>query len=225
MNTTGGQKMTETALLMLPAAIGIAVSPIPIAATILMLMGKRARSNGILFLLGWMVGLVILSIIVFAVGGPIESGEASNGPDYLRLAIGFLLLALAVRRWFTRAKPGQKVPTPKWMAALEQARGYMAFGLGVALVCINPKEIALAFDGVIDIVRADLVAEQQILLVGLFVLVASASIILPVAYYLLAGESAKRRLLTWKKWLIQRNDVIMMVILLVFGIKLIIEAL
>ena len=45
----------------LPQAIGVAISPVPIIAVILMLFSKRARSNGIAFLVGWVLALVVVS--------------------------------------------------------------------------------------------------------------------------------------------------------------------
>lgn len=216
--------MAEPLILMLPAAIGIAVSPLPIAAVILMLMGDRARSNGLLFLFGWMVGLAVLSIIVFAIDIPVESVETATDIDYVKMAIGVLLLGLALHKWYKHTHSTKKAAAPKWMSAVEHAHGYIAFGLGVGLVCLNPKDIALAFDGVIDIVRADIIFNQQLMLTGLFIIIASSSILLPVAYYLLAGNSASNRLTVWKKWLIQHNDSIMIAILLLFGAKLILEA-
>ena len=45
-------------------AIGVAISPVPIIAVILMLFSKRARSNGIAFLVGWVVALVVVGSIV-----------------------------------------------------------------------------------------------------------------------------------------------------------------
>jgi hypothetical protein len=41
----------------LPLAIGIAISPIPIIAVVLMLTTPRAKTNGPAFLLGWLLGL------------------------------------------------------------------------------------------------------------------------------------------------------------------------
>ena len=38
-------------------AIGVAISPVPIIAVILILFAPRARLNGPAFLLGWVVGL------------------------------------------------------------------------------------------------------------------------------------------------------------------------
>jgi hypothetical protein len=41
----------------LPLAIGVALSPIPIIAVVLMLTTPRARADGPAFVLGWLVGL------------------------------------------------------------------------------------------------------------------------------------------------------------------------
>ena len=41
----------------LPTAIGVAISPVPIIAVILMLFSAKAKRNGLAFLLGWLGGL------------------------------------------------------------------------------------------------------------------------------------------------------------------------
>jgi Sap, sulfolipid-1-addressing protein len=43
----------------LPFAVGVALSPAPIAAVILMLITPRARANGPAFILGWIVGIAV----------------------------------------------------------------------------------------------------------------------------------------------------------------------
>ena len=52
---------------MLPLAIGIAVSPLPIIAIILMLITPKARGNGLAFFGGWMLGLAVVGAIVLIV--------------------------------------------------------------------------------------------------------------------------------------------------------------
>ena len=42
-------------------AVGVASSPVPIIAVTLMLFSQRARVNGLMFLLGWVVALAIVS--------------------------------------------------------------------------------------------------------------------------------------------------------------------
>jgi len=41
----------------LSLAVGVALSPVPIIAVILMLVTRRARTNGPLFVIGWLIGL------------------------------------------------------------------------------------------------------------------------------------------------------------------------
>jgi hypothetical protein len=48
----------------LPLAIGVAISPVPIIAVILMLFSKKAKGNSLAFLVGWVLGLAIVGVIV-----------------------------------------------------------------------------------------------------------------------------------------------------------------
>ncbi len=56
-------------------AIGVAISPVPIIAVILMLFSERARVNGPLFLLGWVTALTIVSGVVYAIA---DQGNAAT---------------------------------------------------------------------------------------------------------------------------------------------------
>jgi hypothetical protein len=60
---------------LLPGAIGVALSPVPIIAVILMLSTQRARVTGPAFAAGWVIGIVAVSVIVLLVAGP------SDDPD------------------------------------------------------------------------------------------------------------------------------------------------
>ena len=52
-----GQGISEV----LTFAVGVAISPVPIIAVILMLFSARARVNGPMFLLGWVFALGAVS--------------------------------------------------------------------------------------------------------------------------------------------------------------------
>ena len=60
----------------LPIAVGVALSPVPIIAVILILVTPQARSNGPAFVPGWIGGLAILGAVVMAVAGPADTAEA-----------------------------------------------------------------------------------------------------------------------------------------------------
>jgi len=63
----------------LPLAVGIALSPIPIIAVVLMLTSRRAKVNGPLFVLGWLIGLGVVGAIVLSIAGPTDA-STSGGP-------------------------------------------------------------------------------------------------------------------------------------------------
>src|SRR5262245_21757493 len=94
---------------MLPFAIGVAFSPTAIVATVLMLITPKAKSNGLTFLAGWMLGIGIVGGIALALLGTVSSSSADSASpswvDWLKLALGALLLLVAVRQWQARPAP------------------------------------------------------------------------------------------------------------------------
>src|SRR3954454_20776775 len=95
----------------LPSAIGIAISPLPIVAVILMLFSARARTNAPAFAAGWAVGLIAIVVIVFALTDPAnvknDGANTSATASVIQLIIGILLLFLAYRQWAGRPKAGE----------------------------------------------------------------------------------------------------------------------
>ena len=59
----------------LAPAVGVALSPVPIIAVILMLVTPRARANGPAFVVGWLAGLAVVGVIVLSVAGPSDASE------------------------------------------------------------------------------------------------------------------------------------------------------
>ena len=60
---------------MLPAAVGVAISPLPIVAVVLMLVTPRGRVNGPAFVLGWMLGLAVVGAIVLGVASGVSASR------------------------------------------------------------------------------------------------------------------------------------------------------
>jgi threonine/homoserine/homoserine lactone efflux protein len=136
------------------------------------------------------------------------------------LALVGLLLVLGWMQWRIRAVPGQPAAPPKWMTAVDGMQPTQAFVLGVALSAANPKNLTLAAAAAITIGKASLDMAQLLVIIVVFVLIASVSIIVPVAYYLLGGEGARSTLDGWKAWLEANNATVMTVLLVVMGVAI-----
>ena len=72
------------------------------------------------------------------------------------LLFGLLLLAVAVKQWQGRPKPGETPEMPKWMAAIDEFSAGRSLGLGVLLSGLNPKNLALTLAGAASLAQAGL---------------------------------------------------------------------
>jgi hypothetical protein len=207
----------------LPTAIGVALSPFPIVAVILMLFSPKAKSNGPAFLLGWIGGIVIATGLVLLLASPDDvSGEESDPSTWAsltQLVLGLALLFLGYRSWQKRPKEGETVEMPKWMASIDKTTPLVALGLGALLSGLNPKNLILNIAAGTAIATADLSTGEALVPFVVYVLVASVSVGVPVVWYLLKPESAAKTLDGWKSWLTVNNTAVMAVLLLIIGLK------
>ena len=207
---------------LLPSAIGVALSPVPIIAVILMLSTPKAKSNGSAFAVGWVLGLVVVTTIVLLVANGADDPDSgpSTAADIVKVALGLLFLVLAWKQWGSRPEQGQPAELPKWMASIDGISAGRSLLLGATLSGINPKNLALTLAAAASIAQAGLSGGATFGAAAAFVIVGSLSVAGPVIFYLFASERASGPLSTMKQFMSAHNAVIMMVVLLILGAKL-----
>lgn len=206
----------------LPAAAAVALSPIPIVAIVVVLGTSRARVNGVAFALGWVVGLTVVSAaVVGLLGGSDDADSATaTGAGAMQLVLGALLLVLAARKWRSRPRAGDEPELPKWMDSVDHMSTLRALVLGVALSAVNPKNLALTASASASIAQAGLGTTDTVVAIAVFVVIGSVTVAGAVLAALLAPRRTAAPLAAIKSFMSANNAVIMMVILLVFGAKL-----
>jgi threonine/homoserine/homoserine lactone efflux protein len=202
-------------------AVGIAISPIPVAAVILMLFSGRARSNSLSFMLGWVSGIAIVtSVVVLVPGLQADGGDPSDTTGWIKLVLGVLLLVVGVRQWRSRPRGDEEPSVPGWMERIDDLRPLAAVGLGLLLSAVNPKNLLLAAAAGATLGALALDRGQTIASVVVFTVLASITVTVPVVGYLLTGGRLDATLDRAKTWLIGNNAVVMAVLLAVFGANL-----
>jgi threonine/homoserine/homoserine lactone efflux protein len=211
---------------LLPSAVGVALSPIPIIAVILMLDTPKSRSNGLAFALGWVAGLLVVSVIVLAAasGASHPDSDASTSVNTIKLVLGLAFLVMAAGQWRKRPKKGEAPGLPKWMATIDDFDPPRSAVFGAILSGANPKNLALTIAAAGSIAQAGLGGGQTVGAVAIFILVGSLTVAGPVVFYLANPKKAGGTLGAIKEFMSDHNAVIMFVVLLVLGAKLIGDA-
>ena len=207
----------------LPLAVGIAISPIPIIAAILMLLSPKAKGTSLGFLVGWLVG-IIAAIVVFTLLSSVLP-QPADGPStvvgVIKIVLGALLLLLAVKQWRSRPAKGETAALPKWMAAIDSMTPAKALVLGVLLSAVNPKNLLMAASAGLVVGGAGLTLGQQIAVIAVFTVIAASTVLVPVIAYLAASAKMAAPLERLRVWLVDNNATIMAVLLLVIGVSVI----
>jgi hypothetical protein len=211
----------------LPLAVGIALSPIPVIAVVLILTSRKARVNGPAFVLGWLTGLGIVGAVVLAIAGPggaSKSGSPATWVSWLKIALGILLLLVAARQFRSRPREGTEPHMPKWMATIDNTSPLAALGLAAVLSGVNPKNLLLAVASAATIAQTGISGGQQAIAYLVFALIATLGVATPVGLYFAMGTRSEKLLAALKDWMSQHNAVIMTVLCLIIAAKLIGDA-
>jgi threonine/homoserine/homoserine lactone efflux protein len=215
--------LTQAIGAVLPAAVAVALSPIPIVAVVLMLGTPKAKTNGPAFAFGWVAGMVVVSVVVLLAsrGASDPDSATATGTNWLEVGFGVVFLVMAAKQWRARPKKGEEPTMPKWMGAIDSFTPARSLLLGAALSAANPKNLVLTAAAASSIAQAGISAGQDVIAVAVFVVIGSVTVVGSVGFYVVATEKAAKPLNSIKTFMADHNNVIMMVILLVLGAKLI----
>jgi Sap, sulfolipid-1-addressing protein len=206
----------------LPMAVGVALSPMPIIAVVLMLVSAKARVNGPMFVLGWLLGMIIVGGIVLLVAGPQASDEGAPASwvAYFELVLGALLLLLAIKQWRGRPDDGVEPEPPKWMSAIDSFTPLKSAGVAAVLSGINPKNLLLILAAASTIAQSGISGGEQAVVYGVFCVIGTVGVAIPVIVYFVLGDRAPALLGRMQTWMAHNNAAIMAVLLLVIGVKI-----
>ena len=178
--------------------------------------------NGPAFVLGCALGIALVGAIVLLTAGGLSASDQGARHLGLRPARPRALLVLAaLKQWRGRLRAGEEVPTPKWMTAVDGFGLPKAFGAGLVLGGINPKNLLLTVAGAASIAQTGIPAGEQALALAIFVVIGCLGVTAPVAIAFGMGDRSRALLDEIEDWLTRNNTAIMVVILALIGAKLI----
>jgi threonine/homoserine/homoserine lactone efflux protein len=207
--------------------VGVALSPVPIIAVVLMLATPQGRVNGPSFLIGWIVGIAVLGTIVLLISSGASAsrdGAPATWVSILKIVLGVLLVLLAVKQWRGRPRGQDEPELPAWMKTIDTFTPVKSAGIAALLSAINPKNSLLVVGAAAAVAQTGSSPIDQAAALAVFILIATLGVGAPVAIYFLMGDRAAKILSELHNWMARENTTIMAVICLIIGAKLIGDA-
>lgn len=207
---------------LIPYAVGVALSPIPLIAVFLLFQSPSPRAASGAFLAGRLVTVTAVALIA-ALGAellPELTGPSAVG-GWLRIVLGAALMVWAVTKVVSWLGTRENTELPAWMASVEQASPGRAAVLGVIVSAANVKELAFGLGAGLTIAAADPSVGATVALAVVYALMACAALLAVVVMFWFAADRVGESLDRARNWLVRNNKVIVAVVLLVIGALLV----
>jgi Sap, sulfolipid-1-addressing protein len=221
--------VSETTSRILLFALVAAVSPIAIVSTLAVLTSRRGRTNGIVFVAGFMLGQTAAFLAAYLVGSAATTDREENAQlaAALELAFGAALLAVAwpQGRHGRVAAAGVPSRTKALLGRLRGLRPGTAFSFGVLLGVGGVKRLSVTIVAGATVGIATLVPAEDVALALLYLLVGGVLVWVPVGVYLVAGPRADGWVVAAEDWLTANERRFGFFSTLVFGLLLTSDAL
>lgn len=216
-----GVSVVDIAGTLLPLAVVVGLSPVPIMPAVLLLMTSRPVANGLAYLAAFVLALGVVVTAAVGLGGLVEPEQPTDQTvGWVRVVTGVLFLVLALVTWVRRPRDGEGKPPARWMAALHGYSPWESARVGALLATTNPKNVAMALAAGAEI--AVFVDDGGRTAVGVlvFVLVGSVGVATPIVVRTLVGERADPALRRSRAWLDRNTTLLSVGVLVLLGVLL-----
>jgi hypothetical protein len=207
---------------LLPFALGIAISPAPIIAAILLLTSNRSPTKGLAYLAGWLAGLMTLIITMLLLVSSRDYsrwGMAAGFTGWAILIAGIIMLIMAYIQWRQRPPPNDEIMPLEWLRGMPQATSFMALGAGLFFGLFSLKNLLIVAATAAIIGETGMGVGGNILAVLIFVTVATLGIAAPAYVLFTQGDRARDILNDWEYRLSIHNVTITCIVLVTLAVQ------
>lgn len=204
---------------LLPIAVAVAISSVPLTITILILLSPNRGRAALPFLVGWVIGVAAV-ITLSAAGAAALSQPLRRGRDtwiaILEIVIGATLMVLAAI-YLRRRSQASSTGLPRWLSAVDSFHPLAAFAVGV-LLSFRPKGLLLGIAGGLALNVASLRANEAILLIIIYTVIATSTVVVPIVASFAAPRRMEPRLVSARDWLSSNGRILTSVMMFMIGV-------
>lgn len=215
--------MWDSLSAMLPYAVGLLVSPLPVAAVIMLLVSDGGSRKATVFELTWLVVSFAIVIGVAAIVGqapPRDRGTMPAWEAWVLSLLGAALLGLAFLvflAWRRQRRMTGDLPVPRWMRALDGLSPAKTAGLAAILIVANPVNVSMLLAAGIELGHLQSRFSAEVLPAALFVTAGSLTMLAPWLVTVISGRGTGF-LPRARGWLLVHNNALTFWMTLAFGL-------
>ncbi|QJU53892.1 GAP family protein [Herbiconiux sp. KACC 21604] len=216
----------------LPLALGVALSSVPIVVMVLILLSPRGRWSGLAYLIGAVVGLAGLTGLFTAIASlipPVPGSDHSPLIAVIEWVVGAGLIVMAVIRLVRSRRKARsstdglelfddEVPatTPAWMTRLTRLGPLPSLGVGFVLM-LRPKNLLLTIAAGVAIATGDASFAETVVAVVIFVVLGISTLAAPIIFALADPARTAKPLEETRVWITRNSATVTTIVLLVLG--------
>ena len=184
--------------------LAVALDPLPLTAFMIVLPSKRGTVKGAAFVFGWLVSLaVVVTVTLLATGNnpPKPATVPSLASLAIKIALGVVLVRIAIRHIRARGQPKPPKKPPKWQEHVDNMSPWFAMILAPTL-----QPWVLIGAGVATVVEAKLAGWQSFLALFLYCVLASSSYLALEIYAVVRPANSQALLARFRAWIDAHTD-------------------
>ena len=201
---------------LIPIAVAVAISTIPILTAVALLLSREQRRPSVAYLLGWVIGLFgVAALFSLGLSAAPDSISSRSTPTFgvAETVIGILLLALGAVLILRRTKPKASSP---WMERLAGIGPLPAFGVGV-LLNLRVKALLLAAAAGLAISAARPTLAEGLIALGIYTAIGCATVAIPVLLTLAKPAMMEPRLRQTRDWIQPNQHIVTAIVVIMVG--------
>lgn len=204
---------------------GIMISPLPMVALIAVMASEKGRLKAVVFGTGFFAGLWSATFLFAWIGGKVSDMMGGSGHSVMRTevvyaALGLLLVVLSVTTFMKWLRKPSATGEPGWMKTIDSASMPVVFGIAIALLLGNPKNLPLIVSLATDYAHTGMGTARLAVLVTVSTLLGSLLTFLPIALVWITPRRAAKSLAEIRSWLLAYSGLILSVTLAIMGMHL-----
>jgi len=199
--------------------VAVALDPLPLTPFLIVLPSRRGTIKGAAFVFGWLVSLAIVVTVTIAATGnnpPKPATVPSLAALAIKIALGVVLVMIALRHIRARNKPKPPRKPPKWQEHVDNMSPWFAMLLAPTL-----QPWVLIGAGAATVVEAKLSSWESFLALFGYCVLASASYLAMEIYAVVRPSQSQALLARFRTWIDTHTDQVIIVGSLIIGFWLI----